>query len=126
MRTTGQLLVIPKQKKLLYRSIFDRIEDKVSTLDTGLSYEWLEPFSVELSERRSLNESLEKEIKTDGLYTFTDSRDKTRYFFESTGILHFVARIDENLKVKHIRKATHKDLSDIKGNPALSFINKIK
>ena len=126
MRTTGQLLVIPKQKKLLYRSIFDRIEDKVSTLDTGLSYEWLEPFSVELSERSFLNESLKEEIKTDGLYTFTDSRDKVRYFFESTGILHYVARVDENLKVKHIRKATQRDLSDIKGNPALSFINKIK
>ena len=70
--------------------------------------------------------NLLEEIKTDGLYTFTDSRDKVRYFFESTGILHYVARIDKNLKVKHIRKATLKDLSDIKGNPALSFINKVK
>lgn len=126
MRTTGQLLVIPKQKKLLYRSIFDRIEDKVSTLDTGLSYEWLEPFSAEVNERKSLNESRTESLEKEKLYFFIDDKTSTKYYFEPSGVLVYAEKLDKDGNAISKRKAETEDLLYVKKLPALSFMKKIK
>lgn len=112
MRTTGQLLVIPKQKKLLYRSIFDRIEDKTTTLDTGLSYEWLEPFTAPVQESKIINESKTITPVEVGSWTYLDSANKKRYHVSSTGLLTSVEYLGESWERLSIVPATNVHLSE--------------